>query len=155
MLNLTRLLIITAIVSLSGCVTTFKGPEVIYSRGQPCIIYTRQGSIPESAIYRDVWPISPVVAVTNQPKSKFLAIPVIGSIISTVASVASTIMGNGGSDKNYRYRDDLVIIGATNLTPENISSILEKINAPHTDAQRSGWLPAGSGSGVESSVKGE
>ena len=127
-----------------GCSTAFKGPEVVYTRGQSCMVYTRQGSVPESAIYRDVWPVSPVVTVTNHPKPKIFMIPVIGTIISTVASVSSSIMSTGGSGKTYKYRDDLVIIGVTNLTAEAIGAILEKINTPHTDAQRSGWLPADS-----------
>jgi hypothetical protein len=115
------------------------------------MIYTRQGSIPESAIYRDVWPISPVVVVTNQPKSKFLTIPIIGSIISTVGSVSRVFTGADKSGKCYRYRDDIVIIG-TNINVENISAILEKVTVQHTDAQRSGWLPA---TQAESFKKGE
>jgi uncharacterized protein YceK len=132
-----RILLLT-VVMVSGCSTGFKGPDRIESYGKPYVAYTRQGSIPVDTVYRDVWPISPVVTITNNPVPKAFALPVIGSILSGASSVYNVF--RGGNGKCYTYREDFVIMG-TNFTPEQIEGMLDKVIIKHSDAQRDGWLP--------------
>lgn len=131
-----------------GCSTSFGPIPNVEVYGTSCISYTRQGSVPASSVYREVWPVSPVVCATNEPEAKprIFEIPVIGSIVSAAASVYRAVSG-GQNDKAYRWREDF-FISSTNLTYDQAVKLVDRLNRPMFDGQRDGWLPAGS-------VKGE